>query len=216
MPTEEQKLAKKEYLRTYYLNNKEKLIEKKKAYYQENIEKRKEYVLNNKEKIKLHRQKYYLNNKELVIKKQTDYSNANTNKIKTYQKEYRQKNKDKRNCRERERNQNDPMYRLHNRIRMAIKDSLKQNGFRKTSKTYEILGCSPQEFKEHLEAQFEPWMNWNNRGLYNGNANYGWDIDHIIPISSGLTEEDIIRLNHHTNLQPLCSYINRDIKKNNT
>ena len=56
-------------------------------------------------------------------------------------------------------------------------------------------------------------MNWNNKGLYNGELNYGWDIDHIVPISSAITEEDIIRLNHYMNLQPLCSKINRDIKR---
>jgi len=48
---------------------------------------------------------------------------------------------------------------------------------------------------------------------YNGSPNFGWDIDHITPVSSAKTEEDIIKLNHFTNLKPLCSYINRDIKK---
>jgi hypothetical protein len=38
------------------------------------------------------------------------------------------------------------------------------------------------------------------------------DIDHIIPISSVNSENDVIRLNHYTNLQPLCSKVNRDIK----
>lgn len=56
-------------------------------------------------------------------------------------------------------------------------------------------------------------MTWKNRGLYNGELNYGWDIDHIIPSSSAASEEEIIRLNHYTNLQPLCSRINRNIKK---
>jgi hypothetical protein len=60
---------------------------------------------------------------------------------------------------------------------------------------------------------FEPWMTWENRGLYNGELNYGWDIDHRIPLASANTEEDIIRLNHFTNLQPLCSYTNRHTKK---
>ena len=56
-------------------------------------------------------------------------------------------------------------------------------------------------------------MTWENWGKYNGELNYGWDIDHIIPLSSAKTEDDIIRLNHYTNLQPLCSYTNRHIKR---
>jgi len=57
-------------------------------------------------------------------------------------------------------------------------------------------------------------MNWDNRGLYNGEFNYGWDIDHIVPLSTATTEEELIKLCHYTNTQPLCSKINRDIKKN--
>ena len=56
-------------------------------------------------------------------------------------------------------------------------------------------------------------MNWGNYGLCNGEEKYGWDLDHIIPISSGNCEEDIIRLNHYTNIQPLCSYVNRCVKR---
>ena len=65
----------------------------------------------------------------------------------------------------------------------------------------------------YLESKFEHWMNWENRGKYTGEFNIGWDIDHITPLSTAKTEEDILRLNHYTNLQPLCSKINRDIKR---
>lgn len=40
-------------------------------------------------------------------------------------------------------------------------------------------------------------------------------LNHIIPISSSFVEEDIVRLNNFVNFQPLCSKINRDIKKCN-
>lgn len=57
-------------------------------------------------------------------------------------------------------------------------------------------------------------MNWENYGKCNGEFNFGWDIDHIIPTSSGKTEEEIIMLNHYTNLRPLCSHVNRNLKRN--
>ena len=55
-------------------------------------------------------------------------------------------------------------------------------------------------------------MDWNNYGKYNGDFDYGWDLDHIIPISTATTEEDVYNLFKFTNYQPLCSKINRDIK----
>jgi hypothetical protein len=94
-----------------------------------------------------------------------------------------------------------------------VRSSLRLLGYSKKSKTEEILGCSYEDFILYLESKFESWMTWENRGLYNGDFNYGWDIDHIIPLSSAETEEDIIRLNHYTNLQPLCSKVNRYIKR---
>jgi hypothetical protein len=79
------------------------------------------------------------------------------------------------------------------------------------SKIYKEKEGKLEEFKLYLESQFEDWMTWDNRALYNGELNYGWDIDHKIPLASAKSEEDI-DLNHYTNLQPLCSYTNRHIK----
>ncbi len=76
-----------------------------------------------------------------------------------------------------------------------------------------ILGCEIIDFKQHLENQFEPWMTWDNYGLYNGELNYGWDVDHIIPMRDADTIERAYELNHYTNLQPLDSKLNRDIKR---
>jgi hypothetical protein len=109
----------------------------------------------------------------------------------------------------------DDIFRLSKNIRTLISNTFKIKLYTKKSKTHKILGCSYDEFKIYLESKFEDWMTWENRGLYNGELNYGWDIDHIIPISSAKTEEDIIKLNHYTNFQPLCSYTNRHIKRNN-
>lgn len=115
--------------------------------------------------------------------------------------------------RHKDRMYNDTLYSVSHSIRGSILKSSSSNNFIKTSKTTEILGCSFEEFKIYLESKFEDWMTWENRGWYNRELNYGWDIDHIIPLSSAETEHDIIKLNHFSNLQPLCSYTNRYIKK---
>lgn len=106
-----------------------------------------------------------------------------------------------------------PIFAISESIRRNIRCSFLRKDFSKSVRTEEIIGCSFEEFKIYLESKFEEWMSWNNRGRYNGEFNYGWDIDHIIPISSAKNEDDIIKLNHYTNLQPLCSKFNRDIKK---
>ena len=111
--------------------------------------------------------------------------------------------------------ENDEIFRLKFYIRNSIRSSFKNKGIRKNLKTQEILGCSFEEFKIHLESMFEPWMSWENYGKYNGELNYGWDIDHIIPMVTASSEEEVIKLNYFNNLQPLCSYINRVVKRGN-
>jgi hypothetical protein len=106
----------------------------------------------------------------------------------------------------------DPLFKLTCNIRTLIRVSFK-NGFTKKSRTEKILGCNYEELKKHFEDRFEPWMTWENYGKYNGDLNFGWDIDHIRPVSLAKNEEELIELNHYTNLQPLCSRVNRYIKR---
>lgn len=192
----------------------------------------KEYRIKNKEKLKLKAKEYVKKNKDKIAKKSKISYLKNKDKIDLYREEYRQKpenkkrkkendrkyrqeNKERRNKLERERNNKDPLYKLKNTTRKNILKKIKQQGFVKNDNTTNILGCSYQEFKSYLESKFESWMNWSNHGKHNGTFNFGWDIDHIIPMNSAKTEEDVIKLNHYTNLQPLCSKVNRDIKWKN-
>ncbi len=107
----------------------------------------------------------------------------------------------------------DPVFKTASNIRGLIKQSFRSKNFVKGTKTEEILGISFPEFQKHLESIFEPWMNWGNRGGSPPKGiNEKWEVDHVIPISSAKTVDDVIRLNHYSNLQPLCSYTNRHIK----
>lgn len=89
----------------------------------------------------------------------------------------------------------DPVFALRLRVRTALADALARGGFKKTSKTATVLGCSWVEFKAHIERQFLPGMTWENRDL--------WHIDHIVAISEGQTEAEVLSLSHFTNLRPL-------------
>ena len=160
-----------------------------------------------KEKVKTDRteymKSYYVKNR-FVIKNNVDkYRINNKSKIKEYKKNWHQS----------KRNQ-DQLYKLMYNIRSLIYMSFINNGYKKNTKTFNILGCSYDDFKTFLENQFEEWMNWENQGKYTGNYNETWQIDHIIPISSANSEEEIIKLNHYTNLRPLCS--RKNIEKSNS
>ena len=54
---------------------------------------------------------------------------------------------------------------------------------RRGDKIFKILGYTFDDLVKHLESQFEPWMNWDNHGIYNPNR-VTWQIDHIVPDSS--------------------------------
>lgn len=62
--------------------------------------------------------------------------------------------------------------------------SLFRKSLTKNKKTEDIIGCSYDDFKLYIESKFEPWMNWDNYGLYNSPSCTGWDLDHIVPIFS--------------------------------
>jgi hypothetical protein len=168
---------------------------------------------NNKDKVKEQHIKYYNDNKDSISKRHKLYNKFNKEKIINYHKNYRLINKEKINLYFKNKLKIDPLYKLKCNIRTYIRLSFKRMGYFKKSNTEDILGCTFEELKQHIESKFESWMTWGNKGLYNGELNHGWDIDHVVPLSSAITEEDIVRLNHYTNLQPLCSYTNRYIKK---
>lgn len=95
----------------------------------------------------------------------------------------------------------DPDYAMRIRTRAVVTNAMARMGYKKGSKTEAILGCTWGEFKAHLERQFLKGMNWDNRHL--------WHIDHIVPVSSASSEEEIVLLNHFTNLRPLWAEDNR-------
>ena len=90
--SEEQRI---EYLEKYRVNNKDKLSEKHKKWYENNQDKIKLYRENNKEKVKEYNKEYYNNNKEKSNEQSKLYSENNKEYIKEYKKLYREEHKEK-------------------------------------------------------------------------------------------------------------------------
>jgi hypothetical protein len=147
-------------------------------------------------KQKVASKKFYWKNPEKGREQTREWriKNPNAGKI------YFQSNKNKIYCDRNKRIKECPLLSLRMRIHNNIKNSLQKMGFKKNTKTENILGCSFGEFKAHIESQFQPDMSWDNRHL--------WHIDHIMPVSMAKTEDEIIRLNHYRNLRPLWAHEN--------
>lgn len=200
----------------YYQNNKELLKKKRKEYYEKNknkeINRQKKYNKDNKNKIK----DYSNNNKEHLKEYQKEYREKNIEKRKEYLEKNKESIRDKNNKYLYEKRKQNPLYKLSVNIKNSIRKSINGKKYTKKSRSFEILGCSFEELKQYLENKFESWMNWENHGNPKDGIfepNKTWDIDHIIPLISANNEEELLVLNHYTNLQPLCSCVNRWIKK---
>lgn len=167
----------------------------------------------------------------------TRWSKKNAEKVKQYQKDYRIRMREKnislyiqnrenriakstawyyknkrransrKNIRNQERSKTDPAFKLTRNLRISIWSWLKRGS--KSGRLRALLGCSYEDFKNHLESLWKPGMSWANYGIT------GWHVDHKRPITSfDLTsEEQQKKCWHFSNLQPLRALEN--IKKSN-
>lgn len=138
----------------------------------------------------LYNKLYRVKNRELINNKTKIYYEKNPDKkVKSSLEYFRQYHKNRYKI--------DILFKLSKILRSRLNKIIKLNNINKKNSTFEIVGCNPKELKEHIEKQFKTGMSWENYGYY------GWHIDHIIPLSSAKTEEDVYQLSHYTNLQPL-------------
>jgi len=207
----------------YHIKNKDILKEKSRKKYKENkniiktlhvcsvcgnsFEKNNNYIqkycsekckhIGSKEKRNTRRRKNYSENKEKYRIKRIEKKEY----YKEYSKQYRSRDGYGEYCRSYYHNiiKNDKTSYLGKILRLRIWKAIRDNYSEKSFNTIELLGCTIQEAKEHLEKQFKEGMTWENHGIN------GWHIDHIIPCASfDLTDpEQQKKCFHYTNLQPL-------------
>lgn len=173
---------------------------------------------------KLRAKKYYENNKKIIQakSKQKNYTIEQINKRKEYKKKWALENKERTRPRKNE-NQKRRRQNLHNKLRDRISKLIhfglsKNNSYKNTS-SWNCLTYSVEQLKQHIEKLFEPWMNWNNWGVYrvttwdeNDSSTWTWQLDHIIPHSdlpySSMEDENFKKCWALENLRPLSSKLN--------
>ena len=85
----------------------------------------------------------------------------------------------------------DPIFRITGHISRLITFMLKSENSSKVGQSiHKYVPWNKSELKTYLETKFEPWMTWNNYGIYNadtwddGNSlTWTWQLDHIVPRS---------------------------------
>ena len=141
---------------------------------------------NRKDSIKREQSEYFQKNKEKIYKRHNEWVKNNPDKVKKYMTEQK-------------------------RIAKNLRHELSRiyQGRTKFPKVelLELLGCSPEFYREYIQSKFSPGMSFDNYGE--------WHIDHIIPCSSfDMNNHEQQKLCfHYSNTQPLWRIDN--IRKSN-
>lgn len=190
--------------RKYYEKNRETLIERQKKYAEEHGEERRQY-----------RKKRYETNKDRLLAGSKKYKEEHKEEISEYNKNYKATHKEERNAHEAKRRKENPEVRIETSLRNRLRDAVKSEY--KTGSAISNLGMvsgNIKDLKKWLEDQFYDHpitgekMTWENYGRPNGKL--GWDIDHILPLSSAdlKNEKQRRKVCNWFNLRPRWAYQN--------
>jgi hypothetical protein len=200
-----------------YKKNKTKILSQNEQWRQSNLDKKKKYD-----------NEYYQKNKEKILSQNKDPKRQLRNKLN--KRKWVQKNREKiknfpsyKKKKEyslkslKARLNNNPYFKLRTNVSKTIRKYLKKQNISKCNVSIlKFLPYSIQEMKSHLENLFEPWMSWNNWGIYNAKtwddtnkSTWTWQIDHVIPQSAlyyqSMEDENFKKCWDLNNIRPLSA-----------
>lgn len=139
------------------------------------------------------RAQWYQDHKEEIKEKRKQNRKHNAEK----NREWNASHREQINQHVRERKKSDPVFKLSCQVRNTVYQSFARTGNVKTERCEKITGLPQDELIKYLVS------------TYKSNYGYEWDgseavhIDHIIPLSTAKTEDDVLRLCKYSNLQLL-------------
>lgn len=167
----------------------------------------------NRQHVRKYRKEYYAQNWDREQRISSKWKLSHPERVNEHRRRDYQKNARRRmakriksgwcNRYQKERYKSDIQFRLHACLNASLNQALRRAGLRKTEKTFDLIGCSPQFLVTYLESKFLPGMSWQNRSEI--------EIDHIRPVISFDLTDPAQRsaCYHYTNLQPLWKTDNR-------
>lgn len=174
-------------------------MEYQKQYYKDDVKK---------EKMRSWHINYYNENKDRLKECHLKWISENRCKINASSNLYYSKNSKRiskiSGIRIKKRKAIDPVFKLKISVVSRMGSIFKAHGYKKNSKSEKIIGVPFEIAKSYIERQFTNGMCWDNYGK----GDDKWHIDHKIPLASANTKEELIKLCHYTNLQPLWSIDN--------
>lgn len=168
------KACKSELDAAYRLDNAEKIKDRYRRRLEENPNYHAEIYAKDPEKHRARAAAYQRENPDKVAKRNKRFREDNPN----YGREWEAANADrvkKKRRKQFEKKMATPRGRLENSIKVGVHRGLSK-GSKAGRKTFEILGYTSSQLKEHLEDRFLPGMTWENYGR--------WHVDHMIPRSA--------------------------------
>jgi len=148
----------------------------------------------NPERCRAKRKRFYLRHREAILKKARQ---ARQNSPEASRLACRKYAKSSKGIAQRKNYKKTLLCQIGNRLRNRIRSALRERDGRKAFKTQELIGCSIDFLRQHLESKFRPGMSWAIPGSFH--------IDHVKPIKEfDLTDPKQQKACFsYTNLQPL-------------
>lgn len=213
-------------VKKYYAKNKAKIMARKKLHSDQNIEARRAYAAkwreSNRDRARAYaakhkasktpdqiaewkaksiayHKKYYVENKEAIALKNREWRANNPEKVAAKYKNYLPRHY----VRQKALRESDPILKMKLACRTRVYKILRKAGIPKFNHTFEIIGCTPDFFKAHIESLFTEGMTWDNYG--------DWEVDHRRPVASFdfSIKEECLAAFHYSNCQPLWKMENR-------
>lgn len=174
------------YGKEYRLKNEAKLQAKSKSYYDNNLSKIKLYSKNNRKRIS--------ENHKLYVRDKAEND-----------KQFRSNRSARRREYEKIKWATDPIYSFKRRIKLALWRAFRKLSINKSKTTLAYLGYSKQDLSDKLS----PYIGSNCESCSDVIITMkNSHMDHIIPMCSAKSEEDVIKLNQLYNLRLICQGCN--------